>query len=96
MSYKDTIEVEVHFDELDETQLKEYALQHLEVVDPEKIEIDDYFTENEVERYLRNFGFLPAVNKSLRYMDAYTKLVKNSNKIPIEEIENLLTKYNCI
>ncbi len=84
-----------------EAEIRDYAKEELELVDYD--DVDPYnFNDHEIIDVLENRGYrigrgeLYYPNNSIRVTDAYNTLMDNVSKVPVEEIENLIEKYDLL
>lgn len=91
----------VSLDEFDMEDIAEYARDHLDMVEINDLSLETFYDHEELVKFLRSKGY--TVNENFYYPHnsittkaAYDRLLNNVGKIPIQEIENLLDKYNCI
>ena len=84
-----------------EAEIQDYAKKELDLVEYD--DVDPYgFMDEDLIDVLENRGYrvgrgeLYYPNNSFRITDAYNTLLENVSKVPVEEIENLIKKYNLI
>lgn len=93
--------MEIGLDNFYDDDIEEYAKDRLDMVKRGSVNIEEEFSIPEVEEFLVSKGvvldkqfYYP--NNSIVLYSAYQTLLNNVDKIPLSEIENLITKYNCI
>lgn len=91
-------EVVVDLDDFSSQDVINYAHWHFDMIDPDEASIDNLFSIEDIVLYLENEGFSVLENYKQSILEActYDRLLRNTEKIPLQELESLLDKYNCL
>jgi len=93
--------VSVELEDFDWDEIEDFAKENLEMIKVDDITLEYLHERYDIFDFLEHLGGLEIPdfsypNNSIITVDIYKKLYRNIEKIPINELENLLNKYNCI
>ena len=95
------VHITVDLNEFDFDEIKEFAEENLDMIHLNDIKLDKFYDNWEIIEFLEEKGYeintnFIYPNNSIVTKNIYDRLLKNVDKIPLQELEHLLDKYNCI
>ena len=95
------VNITVSLDEFEFDEIRDFAREELDMISVNDVKLENFYANWEIVDFLEDKGY--EVNENFSYpnnsivtRDTFSRLLRNIDKVPLQELEDLLDKHNCI
>ena len=93
--------VNVDLHDFSHSEIEDFAEDHLDMIKVNDITLEYLHEKYDIFEFLKNLGGvqIPEIyypNNSILNADAYERLNRNIDKVPVNKLNEFLDSYNCI